>query len=229
MAQSAEQIKVYIESGDNKTFATALDWPGWSRVGRDEPSALQSLIDYGPRYAHILQHSQLGFHAPTDPADLHVVERQKGNMTTDFGAPNLTLPGDTKPIDDDELHRFELILKACWRALDNAVEEATGHTLKKGPRGGGRELDKVMEHVQAVDASYLSSLGGKLKPEEKGISRSAIEATRKAILATLAAATRGEIPAQGPRGGQRWTPRYFVRRHAWHELDHVWEIEDRIE
>jgi hypothetical protein len=26
-----------------------------------------------------------------------------------------------------------------------------------------------------------------------------------------------------------WTPRYAVRRFAWHVLDHVWEIEDKQE
>jgi hypothetical protein len=25
------------------------------------------------------------------------------------------------------------------------------------------------------------------------------------------------------------TPRYFVRRTAWHALDHAWEIEDRLQ
>jgi hypothetical protein len=35
------------------------------------------------------------------------------------------------------------------------------------------------------------------------------------------------MPKQGPRGGKLWQPRYFVRRSAWHILDHVWEIEDR--
>jgi hypothetical protein len=24
-----------------------------------------------------------------------------------------------------------------------------------------------------------------------------------------------------------WPPRYFMRRAAWHILDHAWEIEDR--
>lgn len=41
-------------------------------------------------------------------------------------------------------------------------------------------------------------------------------------------ALRGEIPTKGPRGGTRWTARYFVRRVAWHILDHAWEIEDRL-
>ena len=41
-------------------------------------------------------------------------------------------------------------------------------------------------------------------------------------------ATQGEIAEYGPRGGKRWSPRYFVRREAWHVLDHIWEIEDRL-
>ena len=45
----------------------------------------------------------------------------------------------------------------------------------------------------------------------------------------MRASAAGEIPAVGPRGGRRWSARYFVRRAAWHVLDHAWEIEDRIE
>jgi hypothetical protein len=52
---------------------------------------------------------------------------------------------------------------------------------------------------------------------------------RQDILLALSASARGEIPERGPRGGVRWPPRYFVRRIAWHELDHAWEIEDRVE
>jgi hypothetical protein len=55
-----------------------------------------------------------------------------------------------------------------------------------------------------------------------------MEATRQAILQGLASSARGEIPAHGPRGGQRWSARYFVRRVAWHTIDHAWEIEDRL-
>jgi hypothetical protein len=51
----------------------------------------------------------------------------------------------------------------------------------------------------------------------------------EAAIAGMRASAAGEIPAVGPRGGKRWTARYFVRRAAWHVLDHAWEIEDRIE
>lgn len=227
MAQAKKQIDVYLEIGKTKTFAAALAWPGWCRSGRDEDSALQALYDYGTRYARVLQGTQLGFHVPSDLSDLVVVERQTGNTTTDFGAPNLTLPGDTAPIETSELERWETVLKACWSACDKAVEAAAGQILSKGPRGGGRELTKIIEHIRDSDVAYLKSLGGNLKLNDGDDLGEALSQIRKATLTTLSAAVRGEIPERGPRGGLRWTPRYFVRRLAWHQLDHTWEIEDR--
>ena len=227
MAQGANQIEVYVEIGQTRTFAVALDWPGWCRSGRDEAGALQALYAYGPRYARALQRTRLGFQAPSELSALVVVERLTGNATTNFGAPDLALSRDTQPIKPGELQRWQKVLKACWRTFDTAARAATGKILSKGPRGGGRDVTKIMEHVRDVDASYLSSLGGKLEPGDEDDPGQALAHVRHAILTTLSAATRGEIPARGPRGGLRWTPRYFVRRLAWHELDHAWEIEDR--
>ena len=51
MARSSNQIDVYLEIGKKRTFAGVIDWPGWCRSGRDEGSALQALLEYGPRYA----------------------------------------------------------------------------------------------------------------------------------------------------------------------------------
>jgi hypothetical protein len=50
---------------------------------------------------------------------------------------------------------------------------------------------------------------------------------RQTVLDALDSAVRNGLPAAGPRGGKIWLPRYFVRRVAWHVLDHVWEIDDR--
>lgn len=150
-----------------------------------------------------------------------------GNATTDFGATDAHLPNDDAPVKPAELERWDTILRACWRAFDAAVAAAEGITLTKGPRGGGRELDKIVEHVRDVDIAYLNALGGKLKVDADAAPLSVLPEIREAIQAALKAAVSGEIPAEGPRGGKRWTPRYFVRRLAWHELDHAWEIEDR--
>lgn len=229
MASDKTPISVYVETGKSRTFATALAWPGWSRSGRDEAAALQTLYDYAPRYARVLESTALDFRPPSDLSALEVTLRLAGNATTDFGAPNLLLPDDTQPIDPSELEQWQVILQACWQAFDSAVQAAAGKSLRKGPRGGGRDLDKIVQHVRDVDFGYLKSLGGTMKLNKEDEPAQTLAHIREVILTTLAAAVRGEVPAQGPRGGARWTPRYFVRRLAWHELDHTWEIEDRAE
>ena len=52
------------------------------------------------------------------------------------------------------------MLRACWRAFDRAAAKAEGVELRKGPRGGGRDLDQIVEHVLDADGAYLGALGG---------------------------------------------------------------------
>jgi hypothetical protein len=228
MARPLNKIDVYLEIGKKRTFAGASDWPGWCRSGRDETSALQALFDYGPRYARILRTLRLGFKAPDDVSAFTMTERLEGNATTDFGAPDTAPSSDSEPVNSVELQRLQRILKACWRAFDTNVKAATGKALRTGPRGGGRELEGIIQHVLGSDAGYLAQLGWKLERADVGDLDKQLDQTRQAILKALASAARGEIPARGPRGGVRWKPRYFVRRVAWHVLDHAWEIEDRV-
>ncbi len=228
MARSGNKIDVYLEIGKKRTFAGANDWPGWCRSGRDEGSALQALVEYGPRYARVLRAARLGFRAPADASAFAVIERLEGNATTDFGAPAIAPSSDARPVDDAELRRFQALLKACWQAFDAAARAAIGKELRKGPRGGGRDLEGIVQHVLGGDAGYLARLAWKLEKGEANDPGEELGRTRQAILKALASAARGEVPARGPRGGVRWAPRYFVRRVAWHVLDHTWEIEDRV-
>lgn len=228
MTQSATQVEVYLEIGKKRTIAGALDWPGWCRLGRDELSALQALLDYGPRYAKILHNGQIAFQTPGDLSAFQVVERLPGNATTDFGVPHIAPSADMQPINDTDMRRYQALLEAYWWAFDAAALAATGKELRKGPRGGGRELEGIIDHVLGADAAYLTSLGQRFKRNESGDRSEELERTRQAILAALSVAVRGELPERGPRGGVIWKPRYFVRRVAWHLLDHLWEIEDRV-
>ncbi len=219
-------VAVYLERGAKRTFAAALDWPGWCRQGPNETDALAALLAYGPRYASILAATRLGFVAPKDLAQLVVTERLPGTAGTDFGAPSVAPTVDhERSCDAAELERFEKILRAGWRAFDEAVKSARGKTLATGPRGGGRVLEAIVRHVIEADAGYLGAVGW--QAPKAGQPRERLAATREAILAALEASAAGEIPPKGPRGGARWTARYFVRRVAWHGMAHVWEIERR--
>jgi hypothetical protein len=223
---SATRIDVYLERGAKRAFAGALSWPGWCRGGRDEAAALQSLLDYGPRYAAVVGLAGLNLQLPASSGALAIVERLDGDATTDFGAPSVAPAYDAKPLDEAELERLQLVLEACWQAFERAAQGATGKELRKGPRGGGRELEKVVAHMLDSAAGYLRQLGGRVEPSAGGPEEPG-ELLRRAAREALAAAAQGELPARGPRGGKRWTPRYYVRRTAWHLLDHAWELEDR--
>lgn len=220
-------LPVYLELGQVRVFAGAADWPGWCRSGRDEDIALQNLIAYAPRYAQAIASAGQGFTPPSSPAALKVQERLPGNATTDFGAPDASPAADARPFDAAELARSLALLGAAWQTFDAVVAAAQGRELRKGPRGGGRELEAIVEHVIGAENAYLSSLGWKRRPDE-GNHTDRLAALRSAVREALAAGSRGELPERGPRGGQHWHPRYFVRRSLWHLLDHVWEIEDRV-
>lgn len=224
MTTSSERIAVYLEIGHKRTFAGGIDWPGWCRSGRDEMSALQTLFDYTPRYAKALRETRLEFERPTEVSALHVVERLEGNGTTDFGAPDIAPSSDAEPVGQRELERFEVLLKACWRAFDSAAKNAAGKQLRKGPRGGGRDLDQIIRHVLGGEAAYLGRISRRFELDEAADPAESLSRVRAEVIEGLAGSG---MPERGPRGGARWSARYFVRRVAWHVLDHAWEIEDR--
>jgi hypothetical protein len=228
MASTKAQTEVYLEIGRKKTFAGALDWPGWCRSGRDEEAALAELAAYAPRYVRIFARTAIDFMPPDDPAALTVVERLAGTSTTDFGAPDVAPARDAEPFDEATRERAVAILGAIWRAFDRVVKAAEGKELREGPRGGGRDRDGIVRHILGADAAYLRRLAQTFRPGDEAPLNEELRRTREAIRAALAAGVRGEIPRTGPRGGALWTPRYFVRRVAWHTVDHLWEIEDRI-
>ena len=169
------------------------------------------------------------FQPPAAASALTVVERQEGNATTDFGAPAMVAEAEREPVSAKEMARLRTVLQACWQALDRAAQSAAGRELRKGPRGGGRDLEEIVRHTLEADWEYLKKLGLRPQHGDAKTIGGELAGLRSATLAALDASARGELPTQGPRGGVMWPPRYFVRRTAWHILDHAWEIEDRLE
>lgn len=222
------RIKVYLEIGKKKVFASALDWPGWSRAGRNEDQALQALLEYGTRYAQVLYNGSLGFTPPNALSFMEVIVHLPGTSTTDFGAPAVIPDADREPFDLEYFEFSKRLLQSCWSAFDNAVQAAAGSELRKGPRGGGRDVDNIVTHVLEADRGYLARIAWKHKVNQHGNTSEQLSSIRENIFNALGIAAVEGLPEQGPRGGIIWPARYFVRRSAWHILDHAWEIEDRI-
>jgi hypothetical protein len=211
---------VCLEVGKQRVFATALDWPGWCRAGRDADKALEALATAGPRYAAVAREAGVGFSCRL-AEQLEVVERLPGSASTEFGVPGAIGAHDIEPLKPAEVDRLCTLVSASWTVFDRVVAAAPSE-LRKGPRGGGRDRDKMVEHVLMAEVAYASKLGLRLSVADYG-DTAVVSAFRQAVLETLRAAAG---PARPVENG-RWPPRYAARRIAWHVLDHAWEIEDR--
>ena len=206
---------VYLEVGKRRVFASAAGWPGWARAGKDEKSALEALATAAPRYSPVAKAARIAF---VPGGSLDVVERLPGNATTDFGAPGAIAKAESKRLTKKDAGRLSALVAASWTVFDRVVENAPA-TLRKGPRGGGRDRDEIVSHVLDAETMYARKLGLRLKQPAAGDS-AAVREFRNAIVAGLRAGTKGVT-----EGG--WPARYVARRMAWHVLDHAWEIEDR--
>jgi hypothetical protein len=206
--------RLYLEIGPKKVFACSLDWPGWCRIAKGEEAAIDLLMDYAPRYRVVAERAGVPF-APGDPV---VVARVPGSPTSDFGVPYAVPELDQEPLTAAEAERGVALMRAAWELFDE-VAAASPEELRKGPRGGGRDRSKIVDHVTEAERGYARMLGVRHKPYRSLADREAMRAELAGVLSR---------PWQPPQT-TKWPPRYAMRRIAWHVIDHLWEIEDRVE
>ena len=207
---------VYLELGRRKVFACSLRWPGWCRWGADESAALAILEDYADRYAPVATRAGLRF---PRPAGFEVLERLAGTGTTDFGAPGAVPEADRRDITKAEAARLAAIVQASWAELDKVAASSPAQ-LRKGPRGGGRDRDAMIAHVNDAEVAYGRKFGARVSAAE--VRQAGPGLVRRCIAETLTAARHPPDP-----GSSGWPAPYAARRVAWHVLDHVWEMQDR--
>ena len=194
-------VKVYLEVARRRAFACAVDWPGWCRSGRTPDEAVETLAAFADRYREV---------APKLPKriQLAVVEELPGGGATEFGALDKPCSLDQRPLTAADARKLADIVEASWRTLDRVAAGAPP-TLRKGPRGGGRDRDPIVEHVLEAERSYFRSVG--IRTGDRTEFVDALRAARTA------------------ESSGTWPWRYAARRVAWHVLDHAWESEDKSE
>lgn len=216
-----QRLEIGEEVGAKKAFAWAVDWPGWCRSGKDATLAREALVDYARRYAVVAKAAGLGL-PDVDGAQLDVADSVDGGSGTDFGVPSAITDRDRRRVTGAEATRLATLVEASWTVFDRVSAKAPAE-LRKGPRGGGRDRDKMIAHVIESDHYYAREIGVRLaEPDSKD--RQAVTAERKAMLEVLGQPSDGSALAD-----RKWTLRYAARRIAWHALDHAWEMEDRSE
>ena len=219
-------VRTVLEVSAKRSFASALDWPGWSRSGPSPDEARDNLFRYAGRYAKVARRAG-AFATPTSVDELEVIERLRGNRTTEFGAPSAVAAAEEDLLGPDELVRLVALLEAVWAAFDAAARSAEGVSLATGPRGGGRTLDAMRSHVRDAEAAYLSRLGSRAPSTSEEDPDRPMRLLRKRFVEAVNAVAAGEPLAEPSRTRTHWPVRYAIRRAAWHVLDHAWELADR--
>ena len=217
----AGQIRVNLEIGPKgkKVAAVAPDWPGLKRGAKTEAAAIERLRTYIPRYAAIARLAGMGAaFAPLTAVD--VVERYQGTGSTDFWGISFAFSGfDRQAMSGEALERELALMRACWAFFDD-VRSRVSAEMQKGPRGGGRDRDRIVRHTLATEWDWSSKLGI-LDPWETMTTPEGLKAHRQAYCDAI-----GAFHSQG-KMARTWPLRYLIRHTAYHTLDHAWEMEDK--
>ena len=216
-------VRTVIERGpkDKRSVAFSLDWPGWSRGAKTVALALDTLESYRERYRPVA--TLAGMTSEFDASGpIEVVEDRVGTGSTDFWgisfSPSATEQG---PMGEAELERGITLLQASWAYFDGVAARVSPE-MRKGPRGGGRDRDRIIRHTIRTESEDFAKQVGLRIPEEAALSPDGLRHHREAYVAAMRAYNAGQVP----RRMRTWTLLFLIRHSAFHTLDHAWEMED---
>ncbi|MGB9378312.1 MAG: hypothetical protein WCB04_12440 [Mycobacteriales bacterium] len=216
-------IRTVVQRGPKgkKAVAFAVDWPGWSRGAKTPEAALDLLESYRERYRLVT--AKAGMAKDFDAAgSLKVVEDGVGTGSVDFWGISFA-PSDLEhePMDDPALDRNIALLRACWAFFDATAARVSAE-MRKGPRGGGRDRDKIIRHTVRTESEDFAKRVGLRIPEDGALTPKGLRDYRKAYVAAMRAYNAGE----GKRM-RTWNLPFLIRHSAFHTMDHAWEMEDK--
>jgi hypothetical protein len=220
----ADELRVILELGPKgkRVVAVAPDWPGLERGAKTEEAAIVRLGAYLPRYAPVAKRAGMEAEfAAIATANVDVVEQYPGTGSTDFWGISFAFSDiDRQDLSSAELQRELSLLQACWAFFDD-VRARVSAELQKGPRGGGRDRDRIVQHVLGTELGLFAAKVGVLSPEGALLTDDGLQAYRDAYCTAIRA-----FHAQG-KPARTWPLRYLIRHTAYHTLDHAWEMEDK--
>jgi len=94
---------------------------------------------------------------------------------------------------------------------------------RKGPRGGGRDRDRIIRHTTRTESEDFAKQVGLRIPEGAALTPDALRQHREAYVGAMRAYNAGEVK----RRMRSWTLPFLIRHSAFHTLDHAWEMEDK--
>ncbi|HXI45384.1 MAG TPA: hypothetical protein VNH13_03720 [Candidatus Acidoferrales bacterium] len=217
-------VRTVVEHGtkDKRSVAFSLDWPGWSRGAKSAELALETLEAYRDRYRPVAALAGMAAEfAAAGP--LEVVEDRVGTGSTDFWGISFS-PSSTEhgPLDEAELDRRLALLQAAWAFFDGVAARVSPE-MRRGPRGGGRDRNRIIRHVIRNESEEFAKQVGLHIPEEGALTPEGLRHHRETYLAAMREYNAGKIE----RKMRSWSLPFLIRHSAFHTLDHAWEMEDK--
>ena len=217
---SVLQVSLEVGPKEKRVVAFAPQWPGLERGAKNDTEAMQRLLDYVPRYAKVakLAKRDAEFSGVTRGKE---IERYSGTGSTDFWGISFAFSSiDQRDLSDDELERELSLMRACWTYFDQ-VRSRVSPVMQKGPRGGGRDRDRIVLHTIGAEQDFAKKLSVRTSSDEVTIEPKELKRSRDSYCAAIR-----EHHAQGTRA-RNWPLRYLIRHTAFHTMDHAWEMEDK--
>ena len=217
-------VRTVVQRGpkQKRVVAFALDWPGWSRGAKTAELALETLESYRERYRPIAALAGMGddFHAA---GPIEVVEDAVATGSTDFwGISFAPSSAEHGPMADADLDRAITLLRASWAFFDDVASRVSAE-MRKGPRGGGRDRDRIIRHTIRTESEDFAKQVGLRVVDEGALAPEALRVYRDDYVAAIRAYNAGKVTQRM----RSWTLPFLIRHSAYHTLDHAWEMEDK--
>jgi hypothetical protein len=204
-----------------KAVAFAVDWPGWARGAKTAEEAVELLEAYRERYRPIAVTAGMGTRFKSE-GKLKTIEDAIGTPSVDFWAISFSPAAvEKEPMRADDLDRKIELLQACWTLFDKTAKSVSAE-MRKGPRGGGRDRDRIIRHVIRNESEEFAKQVGLRIPEEAALTPKGLRSHRKSYIDAMRAYNAGE----GKRM-KSWNLPFLIRHSAFHVMDHAWEMEDK--
>jgi len=233
------KYSLYLESGPKhkKTMVHVLDLLGCIAQGSTTKSALESTPEAIRTYLRFLERHGEAVRpagAITTVVEAHIT---KGTWLGN-GDPTPGFAPDFKPLSTQ--NRSIHLQRLAWMQSDllELIRDETQEQLRLEPKGGGRSIHHILQHMAESQAVYLRSVVGPVAglsealkavqnegPDSLPLTLSTVWDITNARLESL---TDDERKQSVTHGQVVWTARRCMRRMLEHSWEHLLEISERL-
>ncbi len=229
---------LYLESGPmrKKTMVHVLDLLGCIAQGPTTEAALEAAPEAIRAYLHFLRRHGEAVEPEntfTTAIAVHVTE----GIWLGNGDPTPGFAPDFQPLSTKDLNIY--LRRLAWLRDDllKLIRDIPRRRLVAEPKGTGRSIYQILEHIAAAQCMYLRYAVGKVDglsdalktvqqgPEDLHAALTRLWQISSARWEVMTEAERGQLVKHGQ---VTWTARRGLRRMLEHDWEHMTEIAERL-